>query len=49
MNIYIYMTLLNARQIKFKKWRQRKHCELKVQNEMVEINANVWETSVCGW
>lgn len=32
-----------------KKRIKKTDCKLKAQNEMVEVNANIWETSECGW
>lgn len=32
-----------------KKETKKTDCKLKTQNKMVEINANIWETSACGW
>lgn len=35
--------------LKSRKNKQKTDHELKAQNEMAEINANIWKTSACEW
>lgn len=37
-----------SKQKRRKKQKPKTDCKLKAQNKMVEINANIWETSACG-